>query len=54
MGSLVMMKREGGDLTSQIDIDGLRNVMHICRLRDLNFEGYSFTWTNNREDEGNY
>ncbi|XP_021746045.1 uncharacterized protein LOC110711916 [Chenopodium quinoa] len=39
----------GGNITQQSLIDGFRDAVDKCKLRDLHVEGYRFTWSNNRE-----
>ena len=30
-------------------MDGFRNVINLCNLRDLGYNGSDFTWCNKRE-----
>lgn len=45
--------KKGGNPKNQRDIDGFREALDHCCLRDIRFEGYRFTWSNNRAGEDN-
>ena len=44
-----MSEKQGGTQRSQNQMDGFRNVINLCNLRDLGYNGSDFTWCNKRE-----
>lgn len=36
---------------NQREIDGFQSALNPCQPRDIRFEGYPYTWSNNRKDE---
>ena len=46
-------EKRGGPLKSQREIDGFREAISVSQLNSLWFEGYPFTWSNNRLDNEN-
>ncbi|XP_065623699.1 uncharacterized protein LOC136065014 [Quercus suber] len=42
-------EKQGGAIRSQQQMDGFRNAINNCNLRDLGFNGSNFTWCNMRE-----
>ncbi|XP_021715994.1 uncharacterized protein LOC110683896 [Chenopodium quinoa] len=51
--TLMHCEKQGGNPKNQNEIDGFRESMNNCHLRDLHFVGPSFTWSNNRADDEN-
>lgn len=52
-GILNHAEKQGGNSNNQRQIYGFRQEVESCQLRDIHFEGFPFTWTNNRADGDN-
>lgn len=42
-------EKEGGAMTERREITHFRNVVDLCRLRDLGFEGQWWTWERGKD-----
>lgn len=47
------MEKKGGNKSKFEEAAILRDVMDHCKLEDLHYVGYPFTWTNNQGGEKN-
>ncbi|XP_021851299.1 uncharacterized protein [Spinacia oleracea] len=52
-GILSHDEKVGGIPKHQREIDGFRSAIGRCSLRDIHFEGFPFTWMNNRVEGEN-
>lgn len=50
---LAHSEKQGGGPKNQHEINGFRLVVDYCHLQDIRYEGYPFTWSNNRVGEDN-
>lgn len=44
-----MKEKQGGVQRSQHQMDGFRNAINSCNFKDLDYDGFDFTWCNMRE-----
>ncbi|KAL6185364.1 hypothetical protein ACLB2K_041498 [Fragaria x ananassa] len=45
------IEKEGGQITAEKQMDGFREALNVCDLKDLYFTGPCFTWRGNRHGE---
>ncbi|KAL6191285.1 hypothetical protein ACLB2K_037676 [Fragaria x ananassa] len=45
------MEKEGGQIRAEKQMDGFREALNVCDLKDLYFTGPCFTWRGNRHGE---
>jgi hypothetical protein len=48
---LVQDEKEGGAMRRERQMDGFRGALEDCRLSDLGYQGYKFTWNNGHQDD---